>query len=148
MLRPLQITGTTQFQVRFRYFKAVIGAHHYFQPFPRVFGQFVVRHKDTIRLFSATSHPTAQLMELRKSEAFGILNDHHRSIGHIHPNFDHGSGNHNLSLSGNKELHLLIFLRRLHLAVNFGNGTAGKLFQDMLVTFFQVLEVDLLAFLY
>ena len=87
-------------------------------------------------------------MELRKSEAFGILNDHHRSIGHIHPNFDHGSGNHNLSLSGNKELHLLIFLRRLHLAVNFGNGTAGKLFQDMLVTFFQVLEVDLLAFLY
>ena len=64
LLRTLQITGTAQFQIRFRYFKAVIRTHHYFQPFPSLFGQLVIRHQDTIRLFGTAPHPATQLMEL------------------------------------------------------------------------------------
>ena len=96
LLRPFQVTGTAQLQISFRYFKAVICAYHYLQSLTSIFGQFIICHQNTIRLVGATPYPTAQLMQLRKSETFGILYNHHRSIRYVHADFDHCSGNHYL----------------------------------------------------
>ena len=74
----------------------------------------------------AAAHPASQLMQLRQPEAFGIFDDHHRSIGNINSHFDdHGCGE-KIHRTFGKSLHdpLLFFLA--HTAVNQSHISAGK----------------------
>ena len=86
-------------------------------------------------------------MKLRQAKAFGILNDHDRSIGHIYPDFDDRSRHKYLRFILDKALHLRIFLRSLHLAVHLAHLVFGKSFAHVQISVFQVLDVHLLAFL-
>ena len=87
-------------------------------------------------------------MELGKSEAFGILNSHHRGIGHIHTDFYHGSSHHNLGFVSQETLHFFFFLGRFHLAMHLADLVLWKLFADVHVTLFQIFDVHLFALLY
>ena len=87
-------------------------------------------------------------MQLRKSETFGIFNNHYRSIRYVYSDFYHRSSHHYLCLSRNEKLHLLVFLSRFHFAMYLANLALGKFFEDMLIPLFKVLQIDLLTFLY
>ena len=87
-------------------------------------------------------------MELGKSETFGILNSHHRGIGHIHADFYHGSSHHNLGFVSQETLHFFLFLGRFHLTVHLADLVFWELLTDVHVTLFQVLDVHLFALLY
>ena len=146
LLRTFKITGATQFQIGLGYFETIISAYHDFQSFPGVLRQLIIRHQNTIRLFRSTSYPATQLMQLRKPETFCIFNNHHRSIRDVHSDFNDGSSHHDLRFARNKKLHLLILLGWFHFAMHFTNRTFGKLFQNMLISFFKVLQINLFAF--
>ena len=40
----------------------------------------------------AAADPPAQLMQLRYAEALSVLDQHHRRVGHIDADLDHGRG--------------------------------------------------------
>ena len=86
-------------------------------------------------------------MQLRESEALGIQDYHHRGVRHIHAYLYHGGGNENLGLSLHKLLHLCLFFGRFHPAVNLAQMELRKSLLQRLITFFQILQVHLLALL-
>ena len=49
-------------------------------------------------------------MQLRQTEAVGILNDHHRGIGYVHAYLDDRRGHHDLRVPINKALHLEVLV--------------------------------------
>ncbi len=57
-------------------------------------------------------------MQLGKTETFRILNDHHRRIGYVHSDFNHGSRYHDLRFAFHKSLHLEILVFHRHLPMD------------------------------
>ena len=86
-------------------------------------------------------------MKLGQPETLGVLNHHHRSIGHIYTYLNHGGSHHYLCLTGYEQLHLSILFSRFHLSMHLANPTLGKLFTNMQIPFFKILQVNLFAFL-
>ena len=58
-----------------------------------------------------------QLVQLRETETFGMLDDHDRRVGNINPHFDHSGRNQDLYLVGLKLSHDSSFFVWSHLAV-------------------------------
>ena len=98
-------------------------------------------------MVAASSYTASQLVQLGETEALCIQDNHHRSIGHIYTNFYYGGGNENLCFALHKLLHLCLLLGRFHLAMNLTQFEFRECLFQRFVTFFQVLQVALLAFL-
>ena len=86
-------------------------------------------------------------MQLGETEALCVQDNHHRSIRHIYTNFYYGGGNENLRLTLHKLLHLYLLFGRFHLSVYLTQFEFRECLFQRFVTFFQVLQVALLAFL-
>ena len=55
--------------------------------------------------FLAAADAAAQLVQLRQSEAVGVLNDHDRGVGHVHAHLDNRRGHEHLRLVVAEALH-------------------------------------------
>ena len=55
-------------------------------------------HQDAVALRRAAAHAPAKLVQLRQAEALGLLDHHHRGVGHVHAHLDHRGRNQNLHL--------------------------------------------------
>jgi len=86
-------------------------------------------------------------MQLRQSKAFGVFYNHHRCIRHIHPYLYYRSGNHYLCFSTDKTLHFCILIRRFHLPMHLTDFIIRKFITDGCISFLQILDVNLFAFL-
>jgi len=65
LARAEDLAGSAQPQVRLGDLKAVGGANHCVEPFPRIAADFLWRYQDANRFFAAPPDATAQLVELR-----------------------------------------------------------------------------------
>ncbi len=59
------------------------------QPLFRLGRNLPARHQHAIRLRRSAPNPPAQLMQLRKSETFRMLDNHDAGVGNIHSHFNH-----------------------------------------------------------
>ena len=63
------------------------------------------------------SHSAAQLVQLRQTEALGILDDDDRGAWHVHAHLQHGRGDQDIELAGTKGRHHLLLFGAGHLSV-------------------------------
>ena len=89
-------------------------------------GEFIFGHEDAVRLVAAAPHAAAQLVQLREAEPLGVLNHHHRGVGHVNAYLNDGGGKQDLRLIAGKPLHFIIFHFLLHLAVYNTDGVLGQ----------------------
>ena len=117
MLLPAEeVSGTPQFQILLRNFKAVRSAHH------RVHSRFcvvaaVVGHEHAEALLAASSDASAELMELRKPELLRIFNEYHHRVWDVDTDLDNGSRNQQFELPRLEIRHDLLFFRLFQLSV-------------------------------
>ena len=147
LLSTFQISRAAQLQVGFGNLEPVIGTNHDFQSLAGIFRQFVASHQNAIRLVGTAPHTSSQLVKLGQPEAFGIFNDHNRSIGHVHSNLNHRGGHHDLCLTRDKALHLFVLLGWLHTSVHLAYHAIGKSATNTLIALFHIFQVGFLAFL-
>ena len=74
----------------------------------------------------APTYPASQLVKLAQAEPIGVLNDHERSVGHVHTYLDNGGGYHHIRFAPGEGRHGGFLLRPLHLTVKQRNPQIGK----------------------
>ena len=112
-----QIARTAQFQVGLGYAETIVGIAHDVDTFAGVFAQFEGGDEDAERLIGATTHTTAELVQLGQAEALGLEDDHHRCVRNIHTHLDDRGGHKYLSFTTYELLHLFLFVLRFHTSV-------------------------------
>ena len=98
--------------------ESVVGLAHDVDALARLGGELVGGDEYAVALVGTASYASAQLMELRESEALRVEYHHHGGVGHVHAHLDDGGCDENLRLARYELLHLGVFLLRLHLAVH------------------------------
>ena len=68
-------------------------------------------------------------MQLRQAVPFGVLDQHHDRIRHIHAHLHHRGGNQNVQLSSGEIRHHRFLFLGLHTAVQYANAVAGHPFR-------------------
>src|SRR5438477_7316449 len=87
-----KFSGSAQLQIGFGNLETVAGAHHCFETSASVISHMMWRNQDAMRFLRAAADTSAQLMQLRKTEAFRVFDDHHGCVRNVDANFDDGSG--------------------------------------------------------
>ena len=72
-----------------------------------------------------STHPSAQLMQLRQAHALWILNHHQRGIGNIDAHFYHRCGNEKLKLAGLEASHDSGFVAAFQAPVEDADRNSG-----------------------
>ena len=72
------------------------------------------------------AYTATELMKLGKSEALGVLNDHHAGVGDIDTDLNDGGGNEDVQLSVREFAHDGILFGGLELSVNHADGYIGE----------------------
>ena len=65
-------------------------------------------------------------MKLRQAKALGVLDHHHRRVGHVYTNFDDSGSNQNLQLASLKHAHDLLFQFRVEAAMEQSHFEIGE----------------------
>ena len=101
---------------------------------------------------AAASDPATQLVQLGDAEPVGITDHHHRGVGHVDTDLDHGGGDQHVGLAGGEPAHHGVLLLGRELAVQQlhpdpGQPAAGQLGVEVLGgdRRLQLLTADLLA---
>src|SRR3954464_1856182 len=84
-----EISGTAKFEIALRDFEPVACIRQCLQPRPALFGQRGLIQQNAIGLVRPAADAAAQLVQLRKTEAFRMLDQHDRRIRYVDPDFDH-----------------------------------------------------------
>src|SRR5688572_24377117 len=84
------------------------------------------RDEDAETFLGASPHPSSQLMQLGKTEAFGVLDNHDGRVGDINPYLDHASGYQDIDLASGKCPHGRVLLVCRHLPVQKPDAQIGK----------------------
>ena len=75
----------------------------------------------------AAADPAAQLVQLGDAVALGALDHHHRRVGDVDPDLDHGRRDQHVGRAGGEGLHRRRLLRRGHLAVEDADAEVAQL---------------------
>ncbi len=116
--RAEQFAAAAKPQIFFRDDEAVLGAAHDFQPFPRGLRQRLLVDEDAGGTGGPASDPAAQLMQLRQTEALGMLDDHDGGVGDIDPDLDHRGRDQHGDLAGGERVHHTVLLFGRQFAVD------------------------------
>jgi hypothetical protein len=135
--RAEQLAFTALLEVRHRQLETVAARDDRAQAFGdesdgRIFlrcGEVHVGRKHAIRVVRATADATAQLMELRETEAFRALDQHHGCVRDVDAHLHDGRRDQHLSLAVAESRHRLFLLQGLHVAVDEANG---EVWEDVL----------------
>ena len=75
----------------------------------------------------AATDAATQLVELQQPEPVGVLDHHHRRVGHVDAHLDHGRRHQHVDLAGAERGHRRLLLGRRHLAVQQAEPQPGEL---------------------
>ena len=95
-------------------------------------------------MLSTAPDPPAQLMELRESEAFGVLDHHDRRLGYVDADLDHSGGVGNPEIAGTRRAFNKRFL--LALAEHFereGAKVIAKVAKDQPAAYMKILRQEI-----
>ena len=126
LLRTKKIACTADFQITHGNLKARAKLRKFtngLQAFFRRLAQHFIPliHQIRIRNAIASAHASAQLIQLRKPHAVGILNDDGIRIGNIHPRFDNCCADQNINLAADEIAHNAFQLSLRHLPMRIGH---------------------------
>ena len=99
------------------------------------------------RAAGGKTNPAPKLVQLRQAEALGVLDHHERSVGHVHPHFDHGRGDQELDRARREGRHDLRLPFRRHAAVHQAHPQLGEFRHERGVGLEHGLELQRLRFL-
>src|SRR5262249_43498164 len=108
--------------------------------------QWLLVEEQAGRAAGAAADASAQLVELGKTEALGMLDHHDGRLRHVDTDLDHGGGNQKPRVAGREKLHGAILVGALHLAVHEIDGIAEALL-EIFETLGRSREVDILGIL-
>ena len=92
-----EIAGAARFEVVFGHGEAVGRAAQKAQALAHRIAA-VVRDQDAAGIRRAAPHAAAQLVQRRKAEALGVLDDHDGGVGHVDADLDDGGGDQHVQL--------------------------------------------------
>src|SRR5208337_5593558 len=125
LLRPEKLAGAAQFEVKFRDLESIVRTHHGVETAFAFFGNLPTVHQHTIRLRRAAPDTSAQLVELRQSEAVGVLDHHDGRVGNIDADFDHGGRDQNFNLALLEFAHHVFFFVGIETAMQQADMQVG-----------------------
>ena len=117
-------------QIAFGDDETIVGFAHGRQPLPRHLRQRRLIQQHAARRGAAAPHPPAQLVQLGETQAFGVLDDHQRCVGHVDADFDHRRRHQQLHLAGLERGHRLLFLAGLQPSVHQRDPQFRKLLRQ------------------
>ena len=117
LLGSFQIARSSELEIGFGDAESIVRITHDINAFAGFLRQLIVGDEDAVTLVATSSHSASELVELGKSEALCIEDNHHGGIGHIHTHFYHGGGYQYLRLALHEMLHFFFLLCRFHLSV-------------------------------
>ena len=106
--------------------EAICALHHRLDASQGGRGEFVARNQNAVTLFRAAAHTSAKLVKLCQAEPLGILDDHHRSIGHVYAHLNHRGADQNLRAARGKLRHRCLLVGGQHFAVNLSHAIFGE----------------------
>ena len=75
-------------------------------------------------------HPASQLVQLGQPEPLGVLDQHHRRVGDVDPDFDHRRRDEHLDLVVAEGAHDRVALVPFHFSVHQPDGELGVHFPE------------------
>ena len=112
LARPQELARPPDAQILTRDLEAVVVLVDHLEARLCGFGHRFLEQQDAGALRRAAADPAAKLVQLREPEAFGVLDDHQRRIGHIDTDFDHRRRDQHIDVSGRERAHGRILLVR------------------------------------
>ena len=111
--------------VGFRYHETVGGRGHNLKAFAGFLGEVLLAHQHAVAAVNATAHASAQLVQLRQAEAFGVLDNHGCRVRHVPPTSITVVATKDSGFPGGEFLHLVVFLGRFHAPVHKATSMSG-----------------------
>src|SRR5437868_5746117 len=132
-----EFTRTAHFEIEFRDRESVLSLDHGFQPALPFRRDFAAGHEHAVGFVRAAPNASAQLVKLRKPEAFSMLDHHHRGIGHIDSHFDNRGGDQNIDFAALEARHGDLFFVRAQATVEEPNTQIREDILTQLVVHFR-----------
>ena len=142
-----KVAWAAHFKVGFCDGESVGGGGHQFEAFAGVGSYFPFRHEYAIALRCSTAYTATELVELRQTEPFSVLNDHDRGVGDIDPDLYDCCCHQDVGIVVGEEVHLMVFFCRFHFPMDEGRAVGREGVAHQFITFFKAFEVELFAFL-
>ena len=126
---PDHLSGTAQLEVHLCNPEAIVRLTHYFQSPARFRVGFHVPHKDAHGLRGAAPDPPPKLVQLGKSKAFRVFDDHESCVGNIDADLYDRSRDQDLNFATRKCSHPLLLFGALHAPMEKTDPQVGKNFR-------------------
>src|SRR5262249_47479260 len=84
-----EFSGPTKFEIQFCDLESIVRVDHGLQASLPFFRHFAPGHQDAIRLCCAATDTATELMKLRQTKPFSMLDHHDCGIGHVNTDLDH-----------------------------------------------------------
>ena len=110
LLGPKEFARAAQLKIEFCDSKPILRAQHCIETLLPLRSDFATGHKYTIGSVGAASNAPTQLMKVRKAEALGMFDDHHRRVLYIDANLDHSSCDEEVDFTALESGHDQLFL--------------------------------------
>ena len=117
LTRAEEVAGTTQPQIALGDLEAVVVSVSALSRSRPCSVKRRLIQEDAVRLVRAAADTAAQLVQLRQSETFGVLDDHDRRVGHVDADLDHGRRDEDVELAADERIHHAILDVLLQTAV-------------------------------
>ena len=123
------IALAAQFQIFFGNPEAVGGFTNDLQPRCGHLVERLAIEQQTDRRLRAAADPASELVQLRKSEPFGVLDDHDRRGRYVDAHLDDGRRHQNVNVAGGELRHHPVLVGAGHLAMDKADLVAEPLFE-------------------
>jgi hypothetical protein len=127
--RAQQFAPAAQAQVFLGQQEPVLRLAHQRQPLAPDFADHVAAQQQARRFLAPAPDPPAQLVQLGKAKAFGLLDHHQRRIGHVDADLDHRGRHQQPCLAAGKAFHRRVLGLGPHLAMDHDHAIA-KAFRE------------------
>ena len=125
------LAGAAQLEILLGNAKPVIGFAQGGEPLPRHLAQRRLVQQQASRGLVAAPDAAAQLVQLGKAKALGVLDDHDRRRRHIDPDLDHRRRHQQVDRLAGEPGRDPVLLRRLHPAVDQADAAGRQSFQGL-----------------
>ena len=90
LARAEELAGAALLEVELGEFEAVLRGDHGIEADVGLFGDLVAGHQNAVAFGGSAADASAELVELREAEAFGVIDDHDAGVGDVDADLDDG----------------------------------------------------------
>src|SRR5439155_711547 len=105
LTRAEEIAGPAQREITLGNLESVRRLGHRLQPLARLVGKGRLIYKEAVRLVPIAADAAAELVQLRQTEALGVLDEHHARVLHVDAYFDDRRRDEDVDVARGERLH-------------------------------------------